>query len=107
MSRKWFWLAYALLAWQFAKTTVSAFSVPWSWALDQLLFVFYVLCGAIVLGFWAFTWQRGGTEAVKARWAQRQQRMAAPLNKKAFRWSLVFWITVAIVLVIIFNVMQR
>ena len=107
MQGKWRGLLYVFLAWQFAKTTLAAFSVPWSWTLDQCLFVFFIMCAAFVLGFWAFLWQRGGTAAVKERWALIQQRRDAPLNKKAFRWSLVFWIAIAVVLVVIFNVFQR
>ena len=107
MQGKWRWLIYAFLAWQFARVVFAAFYVPWSWTVYQCLLVFMLLCAVSAVGFWAFLWQREGTAAVKERWALRQQRWAAPLDFKARRWNLVFWIAVAVVLVVIFNMVQR
>ena len=107
MQGKWRWLLYVFLAWQFVRITFAAFYVPWRWTIDQCLLVFMLLCVASVLGFWAVLWQRKGIVAVKEQWALRQQRMAAPLDFKANRWNLVFWIVVALALVVFFNEFQR
>jgi len=105
MQGKWRWLLYAIAMWQFARVTLSAFSVPWSWTFDQCLFVFFVLCIAIPLVWLALIWQRGGTAAVKEQRALIQQQGAKPVDKRLYRWSLVFWIAFAAVLVVIFNKM--
>jgi hypothetical protein len=103
----WYWAILALVAWQFVTTAIHAFAVPWSWTGDQLQILFYGFCICIVLGMWGFVWMRGGTAAVKARWSQRGQVLDAARSKKVFRWSLVFWIVVALGLVFIFDIMGR
>lgn len=107
MQGKWRWLLCAIMAWQFVRITVSAVSVPWSWTLDQCLFVLFVLCAAIPLVWWTFLWQREGAAAVKERWALLQQQRAKPVDKKVYLRSLVFWIAFALVLVVVFNMVQR
>jgi len=104
---KWRWLLYLIVAWQFFRTTVSAFSVPWNWTLDQCLFLFFAACVIFASGFWALIWLRGGADAVKERWSFNQQQNARSLNKKFFLWSLLFWIAVAIALVLLFNFLQH
>src|SRR4051812_28742564 len=101
------WLLYLIVGWVAAKTTLSAFSAPWSWTLDQCLFVFLVLCAVFVLAQWVLTWQRGGMAAVKERWAFNRQQRSAPLDKKIYYWSLLFWVAVAVALILVFNLVQR
>jgi len=106
MRGKWRWLLYAFLLWEVARTAFLAFSVPWRWTADQYLFVFFLLCAGSVLVLWGTVWWRGGMAAVKERWALRQQVTGAPISKKVLLWAFVFWIVVALALVLFFNARQ-
>jgi hypothetical protein len=91
------------LAWQWVRTTIAAFSIPWRWSQDQVLFLLLPLGLAYVLGVWAFTWASGGSAAVKARWEKVRWPPELPKNKKILWMQMGFWIVVAIALVVIFN----
>jgi hypothetical protein len=93
----------AFLEWQWVKTTIAAFSVPWHWNGDQLRFLLFLAVFAYVPGIWTFTWASGGSAAVKARWAKLYLRPRLATGRKQLWQSLSFWIVVAIALVVIFN----
>ena len=105
MTAKSRWIFYgvilAFLAWQWVRTTIAAFSIPWRWSQDQVLFLLLPLGLAYVLGVWAFTWASGGSAAVKARWAK--VHLPPRLARKQHWQNLSFGIVVAIALVVIFN----
>jgi hypothetical protein len=106
MRGKWIWLGYLVSAVFLINTGISAFSTAWSWTSTQLLFVILGIGLTFVVGSWAVIWLRGGTAALKAQWALRQERIKTPLSRKTFVWSLLFWILVAVALVIYFNMTQ-
>ena len=103
----WRWLVYAFAAWTVATTIFAAINSPWRWTLNQYLLVFFALLAVAILATWLVVWVRGGRSAVKERWAIQKQRRSAPISKAVYRWSLAFWIVVAIGLVFLFNTMPR
>ncbi|MEO8895163.1 MAG: hypothetical protein ABI450_04720 [Rhizomicrobium sp.] len=107
MRGKWLWLIYLLAALVFVRAAVSAFSAPWIWTSDQIFFVFLLFSIAVGLGSWIVIWLRGGTAAVKAHWAARQERMQASFTGKSLTRNLWFWLLIAVALVIFFNLAQR
>ena len=102
----WIWLLYVFALWQFVKETYSAFHRPWTWTNDQIGFVFLALCTGIGIGSWSFIWWRGGTSAIKARWA-RVANPFADSSTRLFGWRLLFWILVAMALVFFFSWRQQ
>jgi hypothetical protein len=95
----WWWLVYALVAWQFITISFWALYLPWTWTTEQFLFV-----GIVVLAvLWAFAWWRRGTAGIKDTLAKARRLRSDPSNKSAFRWNLIFWIAVALALVVYFN----
>jgi len=107
MRGKWLWLIYPVALLIIIRTALAAFSVPWRWTQDQVFFLFLIFCVVVGLGSWIVIWMRGGTAAVKARWTARQARMDAAFSSKAMSRNLLFWILVAVALVIEFNVSQH
>lgn len=107
MRGKSYWLIYVLFGWYLIRTTISAFVVPWSWTIDQILFIFLMICLTIAIGFWAAVWRRGGVAAVKVQWESNWKQLDRPRNETLYRWSLLFWILVAVGLVIYFNLNQH
>ena len=100
----WLWLLYAFVIWQFATTAFWAFHGPWTWTTNQIVFVFYTVAIIVGLGSWLFIWWRGGSQAVKERWAR--MRRAPAISKRAFTWNLLLWVVIALALVLLFNWLQ-
>jgi hypothetical protein len=104
---KWLWLIYLFAVLVVIRTAVTAFSAPWIWNPEQIFFAFLMFSVAVGLGSWILIWLRGGTAAVKAHWAARQERLNASLTTKSLSHSLWFWIVLAVGLVILFNVARH
>ena len=108
MQRRWWsWLIYAIGGYYFVLTIFRAFAEPWHWTLYQILFVYFVLCLAAVVGLWTFVWLRGGTAAVRERWALRKQVQVGSFSPRAFGLGILIWTVVALVIVFVFNIIQR
>jgi hypothetical protein len=66
---------------------VKAFSVPWSWTGDQIVFVvMYALVGVLAV-VWGRVWWMGGYPLVKERWAAQM----AAVEKTRSRYSGFAW----------------
>jgi hypothetical protein len=100
----WYWVACLIAVWQLITSAIRAFSGPWVWNVDQCLTVFFAICLIALLVLWARIWKRGGMALVKATWTETD-RGRVP-SKKVFGFSLVFWIFVAIGLVVFFSMRQ-
>jgi hypothetical protein len=61
-------ILFAFALWQVGKTAYAALHRPWTWTMDQVLFVFFAACLVVGLCTWSSLWWRGGTAAVKRRW---------------------------------------
>jgi hypothetical protein len=85
-------------------TAMAAFAVSWSWTHDQALLLWLALCAAMILSVWVVVWLRGGNEAVAVRWKNMVERIAA--GRKRFWRTPWFWISVAVVLVSIYNMAE-
>jgi hypothetical protein len=103
----WKWVLYALILWQFIMTGYTSFHQPWMWTTVQLLFVFSATCLAIVVVAWSFVWWRGGTPALKARSALIRNNACAPRSKRWGFWNFLFWVIIAVALVLFFNWQQQ
>ena len=99
----WLLLIYAVLLLFVIGTGADAFSAPWTWTPVQIRFSFLMVSVAIGLGYWGVVWLRGGSAAVKAQWAARRERMRQPFEWKVFGKILLFWIGIAVALVVLFN----
>jgi hypothetical protein len=108
MTGKWRLLIFPVAAlWIFARTTMRAFATPWTWNLDQGLFIWLALCVALTAGVWVTVWVRGGNEAVAVRWERTLESSAAGMAGKRFWRYTGFWIVVAVVLVFIFTLTKH
>lgn len=103
MNGKWRWLIYAIVVWQFVRATIAAFVVPWRWNADQCIFLLFAFAICFSAATWLFVWIRGGSAGLRQYQLVRNERWSKSLNPKLFRWSLLFWIVVAMVLVVFFN----
>ena len=107
MQKAWRWISRLVVTAIFARTVISAFSVPWRWTLDQYIVAFLVLCAVPVLGVWAIIWQRTGVEGVKKDWAlMRSRQKAAAPSGKTYLLYLLFWMAVAVGLIVVFNAVE-
>lgn len=102
----WFLLIYVFLLLFVTFTGAEAFSQPWSWTPEQIRFAFLMISVAFGPLYWLVIWLRGGSEAVKAQWAARQERARQPFSWKVFAKILLIWIGIAVALVILFNLKQ-
>jgi hypothetical protein len=102
MGGKWFrWLLAIILVGQLIRIMIGAFSVPWSWRLNQLVLAFCALCLPIGLVVWGRVWKRGGMEAVRGRWRETWRIMDTPSrNKTSFRRWFWFWVVVLLAIVV-------
>jgi len=107
MRGKWLWLIYPVALVTLIRTALAAFSVPWRWTEDQVFFLFLVVCVVVGLGSWIVVWMRGGTAAVKARWAALQVRTGESMTGKNFRRWFFFWLALLIGLAIYFDFSQH
>ena len=94
----WDWRLLAVAGFIFAITTYNAFTTPWNWSQAQSTFVFFCVCITYVLAFYLIIWMRGGTEAVKARWASAKQMKIRNPREKGYRRGAIYWITIAVLL---------
>lgn len=99
------WLGLAVTFWTIAIASYWAFRRPWRWDGNQILFVLCLTCLSIVILSWGVVWMRGGSHAVRERWAMVKN--PAPVSPRFHRWSLAIWIVVALALVFIFNMYQH
>lgn len=110
MRGKWLWLIILLFLQALvilSAKAVAAFSAPWTWSKDQLYFSFLLLCAAIGLGSWIAVWMRGGTPAVKARWATERVRFGEAMTGENFRRWFFFWFALLIGLAILSTFIQH
>jgi hypothetical protein len=107
MTGKWRWLIYLLIAWQVVRASISAFVNPWRWSADQCLFILFVGVGCLWAGTWLFIWIKDGSAGVRRYRTLRQEKWNKAMNPKIFQWSLLFWVVVAIALVVVFNISQH
>jgi hypothetical protein len=108
MRGKWRLLIFAaIFLWICITTAMRAFATPWTWNLDQGLFIWLALCVALAAGVWVMVWLRGGNEAVAVRWKRTLESTAAGMAGKRFWRYLGFWICVAVVLVFVFTLTRR
>ena len=109
MSRKsgvWVWGLGILAAVVLAVLRISA--GPWTWDFIHFSLVFLLAAIFLALASWAVRWVRYGTEGVTQRWNKFGDGLTAELGNKAkMRRYLVFWIMVAVALVIYFNMTQQ
>ncbi|HEY4076498.1 MAG TPA: hypothetical protein VGM26_06145 [Rhizomicrobium sp.] len=103
MRGKWLWVIYPLMVLIVIRTAVSAFRVPWAWTQDQIFLAVMAVAILFGLGQWLLIWRRGGTQAVKAQWAARQERMDAALTTKAGTRNFLIWLLIGAALVVLFN----
>ena len=101
------WVAYIVVGWVLIGTGIRAFWVPWTWNVVQWEFLFLLALVSIGPAMWGYIWMRGGVEAVEARRIALRAAAAKPLPKGFFTWSLLFWIAVALALVVLFNYLDR
>ena len=109
--KRW-WLIWGFLA-PLIGVTLYSFDRPWTWTIDQCLFVFFAVCLAIIGARFAVVRFRDGPDAFAERWG-RVQQMAVAIEqaeadraRKARWWSRWwFWALAAIVLVVFLNVLQ-
>jgi hypothetical protein len=98
----WGWPILAGFGLVAVTTTYRAFTVPWNWDQNQCLFVFFCVCLGYVLSVYLTLWMRGGTQAIKDRWATAMQMKDPRLSKQQYHKSPIFWgaivLTVAITL---------
>jgi hypothetical protein len=107
MTGKWRWLIWVMVALIMLRTAIVAFRAPWTWNPDQCLVTILAAAILIVAVWWAYIRTRYGAEGFRERWTARRRRLAAPLPKNFYSWSLAFWIVVALGLVVFFNVMEK
>lgn len=101
------WLLFVILAAVMLGMS-RAFARPWRWDFSQIEFA--VLLGAIVLAVasWGIRWWLYGTEGVKQRWNKFDRGVATELgNRPKMRRNFIFWIVIAIALVIYFNMTHQ
>jgi hypothetical protein len=98
-------ITYVVATTVIAGAAIRAFSMPWHGTADQWLVVFVSLCLIGLLITWGYIWARHGRAGLKERWKLRRERFAnaAPISTRFLAWGLVFWIAVAVALVIFFN----
>lgn len=97
------WVAWVIVGWLVITTAIRAFWVPWTWNAVQWEFVILLALVSVGPAMWGYIWVRGGSEAVEARRAALRAAAAKPLSKRFYAWSLLFWIAVALALVVLFN----
>lgn len=105
MSGKLSFIALAFIALLLALNAPLALSAPWTWSNTQVLTLFYAACVGIGIGGWVSIWLRRGTGGIKGRWNGAPPHVKL-LSRKFYSWSLVFWIAVAIGLVVFFNIVD-
>jgi hypothetical protein len=88
-------------------TAIRAFETPWTWNLYQCLAAIILCSVPVGIVRWGLLWKRTGIEGVKAKMAAFETEIETPRARQNFRWSLVFWIVVALALVIYFNMRQN
>jgi hypothetical protein len=102
-------IAVAILGWGAVAQAVRAFSVPWNGKFDQWIAILNIVVVAAfsltIWGLWGLAWWRGGMAGVRAYEAERREIFAVGpgLSKKFYAMSWVFWIVVAIALVVYFH----
>lgn len=102
------WVVYGGVALAVLLAVSRAFSQPWQLNFDQISLIFLLAAIILAIASWLFRWRRYGTEGVKQRWRTFDEGVTAELsNGPEFRRNLIFWIMVAILLVIISNVTQH
>lgn len=94
-----FWVTYVI------EIGTSALSSPWSIRnIDQWLFVFHLTCFAIVFVTLTIGYMRYGSTFLEKRALLLEKSLSQAPKTRFFAW--MFWIFIAIGLVIIFNVVQ-
>lgn len=107
MQRTLFWLICLVAVWQVAMTTIRAFEMPWVWNLNQCIAAMILVFVPISIVRWGLIWRQAGLEGVKSKISAFEAEIETPRARKNFRWSLVFWVAVAIALVVYFNMKQN
>jgi len=106
-SRWWLWVFLAILAVRAFSIVIMAFREPWRSSFDQWEAIFFATLLFLVVAFWGHLWLREGNAGVKSRLVFLSKESARfPLNRRQFRFALVFWIVVALALVAFFNFME-
>jgi hypothetical protein len=100
------WWAFGLGVVFFFGLAVQALSIPWTWNGSQLLLIFFLGLVGCIAGWWAIIWFRGGSEAVKRRWKFPYEGQAVSPSSEATGFDYLFWIVIAVLLVLIFYFMQ-
>jgi hypothetical protein len=103
MTSRFRWVAWVIVGWVIITTAIRAFWVPWTWNVVQWEFVIVLALVSVGPLMWGYIWMRGGSEAVEVRRAALRTAAAKPLSKRFYTWSLLFWIAVALALVVLFN----
>lgn len=104
MTSRFRWVAWVIVGWLIITTAIRAFWVPWTWNAVQWEFVILLALVSVGPAMWGYIWVRGGSEAIEARRAAvRAAAAAKPLSKRFYTLSLLFWIAVALALVVLFN----
>jgi hypothetical protein len=102
----WVWICGILTA-----VVVSILQVspgPWSWDFSHISLIFLLTAVLLAITSWVVRWMRYGTEGVTQRWNKFGDGLSAELGKQSkMRSYLVFWIVVALALVIYFNMTQQ
>jgi hypothetical protein len=108
MKPKLRWLSWIVVGWIVIAAAIRAFLGPWTWNAAQWEFVILLAIASIGPAMWGYIWMRDGAEGVKARRAALRAAAAArPLSKRFYVLSVAFWIGVALILVVLFNVLDK
>ena len=107
----WRRIAWAIAAWTLIAMSVRAIRTPWTWTLDQRLFLFLavlvVIATTIVTATWGYIWSTHGTDAMKARWNLLRQAAAKPQSTRSTAITYAFWIALTVSLVIYINLARQ
>lgn len=107
MPRTLFWPVLLAAVSILVTTAIRAFETPWVWNFDQCIALAALACVPIGIVRWGLIWKQSGLEGVKSKISTFQAELESPRARINHRWYLVFWIVVAVALVVYFNLKQN
>ncbi|HEY5048029.1 MAG TPA: hypothetical protein VII49_08435 [Rhizomicrobium sp.] len=105
--KAWRWFGWAVVALTMVVDIIRALRSPWTWTAYQCLFLLVVVSAVTIATMVGYVWIRHGREGLNVRWRLFREASAKTPPRRVTVLNLLFWIAVAIALVVYFQVTHR